>query len=78
MSGPRDVLDAERDAMIGDLSADLVQRQDVAVPHVEVIPLVVLGDPGLDVVRGIDVEPAVEYVCSRVGGEHVGDDRLDW
>ena len=73
---PRHVRDVERDAVVGDLAADRVHRQHVVVAHREVAAEVVLRHAGLEVVRGVDVDPALEHVSRRVRGVDVADQRL--
>ena len=73
--GPGHVLHVEGDAVVHGLRAGMLEREDVVVLHREMVAVVVEGDAGLDVVRGIDVDPAVEDVGGRVGGIDVRDER---
>ena len=49
--------------------------QHVVVGHVEMRAVVAEGHAGIEVVRGIDIQRTVEYMCGRVGGVEVGDQR---
>ena len=53
-----------------------VHREHVVVAHGELAAKVVLRDASLEVVRGIDVDLAVEHVRRRIGGVDLGDERL--
>jgi hypothetical protein len=48
----------------------------VVVAHREVTAKIVLRDAGLEVVRRVHVDPALEDVRGRIGGVDVRDDRL--
>ena len=75
-ASPGDVLDVERDAVVGDLPADAIHREHVIVAHREVAAEIVRLHAGVDVVGRIDEDPAVEDVRRGVGGIDIGDERL--
>ena len=73
---PGDVGGFEGDAVIGHGPAHGVHRDDVVVVHVVLVAIVVVGLGGFDIVRGVDVESAVEDVGGGIRGVDVSDERL--
>ena len=73
---PRDVLDVERDAVVGHRASDRVHRKHVIVAHGEMAAEIVGANAGVDVVRRIDEDLAVEDVRGWVGGVEVLDEGL--
>lgn len=61
--GPGDLLHVERDGVDGDRATDPVHAEHAIIVHRILVAEIVVGDAGVDVVAGIDVEPAVEHVC---------------
>ena len=73
---PRHILDIERDAVIGDRTTDRVHREHMVVAHGEVAAEIIRRNAGVDVVRGVDVDLAVEDVGRRIGGVDLRDQWL--
>ena len=71
---PRHVLHLQRHAVVGHhrTAADRLQRQHVLVGHVVLVTMVVECNVPFAVVRGVDLDLALEDVRRRVGRADVG------
>ena len=62
--------------MNGDRPADAVHRQHLVVLHRVLVAEIIARDSRVEVVRGIDVDLAVEHVRRRIGAVDVDGQRL--
>lgn len=62
LADPWYVLRPQRDAMVGNRCANSVHGQNMIVGHVILVTAVVKFNVGLPVVRGVDIDTAVEGV----------------
>lgn len=74
---PGNVLYGEGDAVVGDFAGDIGHGEDVVVGHVVLVAIVVVGDIGVDVVGGVDVDAVVEDVGGGVSGVEVSYEGLE-
>ncbi|PAV70012.1 hypothetical protein WR25_06553 [Diploscapter pachys] len=74
--GPGDLFHVERDGVDGDRAPDPVHAEHAIIVHRILVTEIVVGDAGVDVVAGIDVESAVEDVRGWIGEIEVFDQRL--
>ncbi len=75
-AGPGDILNVQGYTMNSDFTTDAIHGQHVVIFHIKMSSFVILSRVGLDVVRRINVDPAIENVGRRVGGEDMRNQRF--
>jgi len=65
-TGPGHIFDIERDTMIAHVPPGILHRIHVIIAHIKVASCVILGNSGLDIVRGENINFAVVHMGPRI------------